>query len=113
VWYGALCQNACGQPLFGLRDQFLESVEVALFSGYSRPIHRWGEDMVRLSSAGESDSPWHGWRQSPPAGSVGENDSRPLYLFTVPRSHGDDVRGKVLLSPVCLRHPFRYSITST
>ena len=82
AWYGTLCQNACGQAMSGLCDQFLAGVAVALVSEYSRPIHRWGEDMVRLSSAGESDSPWHGWRQSPPAGSVGENDSRPLYLFT-------------------------------
>ena len=70
-----------GQLLFGLCDQFLAGVEVTLLAENPRPFHRWVEDMVRLSSAGESDLSWHGWRLFSPAGAMDEKTPRPLYSY--------------------------------
>ena len=76
-------------------DHLLQRLEIALLAENPRPSHRSIEHMVRISSAGNSDSSWHAWRLSYPSRAVNNKDSRPLYsprLLYSPASHFPPMR---------------------
>ncbi len=80
IGHNAPRQNPHRQPALGLSNHFLERLEITLFPKNPHPPRCSVQHVVRISSAGNSQSSRHdGWRLPSIRRSVKNKDSRPLY----------------------------------